>query len=152
MDEKRNGYQLVKEDILHTLALLGAQITHKSDGSTLGDKCWGFFVGAIYAHSRRWQSVRERQDEVGRLGGVVQRLTAAMKEAARKLTFGSRDVDSRLAEAVLIDALEREEAAFKRVARASSRSRARSAAAIEDGAVGRDSREPTERRAHVHGQ
>lgn len=75
------GYHLIKDDVQDALATLRAQVTHTSDGSPLGEKCWGFFLGELYVHSKRWHAVRERQDVVAALDGRVTALRVTIGSA-----------------------------------------------------------------------
>jgi len=79
------AYHRVKEDVLDILAALEAQVTHKNDGTVLGDKGWGFFLGDLYAESKRWHHVRERRDAVARLDGVIAKMRDAICAAIADL-------------------------------------------------------------------
>lgn len=103
-------YHVVKDDVLETLWSLQAQVTHKSDGSPLGEKCWGFFLGELYIYSKRWNAIAERKAEVARLQRVVDRLKAAIGASMK-----TQRIDE--CKAILVDALRLEEEALEQARR-----------------------------------
>jgi hypothetical protein len=110
---EETAYDLVKDDVLRIFATLRVRLTH-FDGSTPGDKCWGFFLGEIREASYRWHSVRERKAEVARLADVVHRLKAAIQHAEGVIAtaHGGENGEVASCRAILSDALARETKLF----------------------------------------
>lgn len=107
------AYDAVKQDVIQILRHLNARITHVSDGTPLGDSCWGFLLGELHQASRRWNVIHLRQSEVERLHGVIDRLKTQIAKAYRQATLN----DCRT---ILLDAQHREETELARMREAAS--------------------------------
>lgn len=58
----QTAYHVTKDDVRRALESLGLKLVHGDDGSPVGDKCWGFFLGKLHEMSRRWHKL-ERGNE-----------------------------------------------------------------------------------------